>query len=397
MKRIIITSFFVLIIGLIPPIALYTWDAYARSNSDIARDIQLLLSLKGIYTGQLNGLCDVQTLQAIEKYGHTLTKTPTRIECSSQFLESLKNDMSAILAADTLPANRTAAQKSDATNEVSSISTRLAALETNNKNTNAAVKGISDSLSAYFVTQFDNLASIGVSAFATAIAIIIAFTALIGNLFIKDTVRAAHDQELDKAKSEHAKMLKLATTQLSANIYTAFGAHCINLYKDIPDPVTVPHRKNMYESYLDIAVHMTQRGYGQALELFKTQTDKPSIEQEDTMTVCLNNYAYFLAERSAQEHARAQEDKVKLGQLLPELERISVAKGKKSDWWAVKDTLVWAQLHLDHIEGQAAKAIIEEIINDSSVPEQFKEETRKRYIFFNKFPQNARRKVELFV
>jgi hypothetical protein len=397
MKRIIITLLLALIIAPIPPLALYTWDAYARSNSNIARDIQLLLSLRGFYTGQLNGLCDAQTLQAIEKYDHTLTKRLTRSECSLQFLGSLENDMSAILVADTSTAHRTMAKTPDETNDISTINARLAELETNYKNTNSALKGLSDSLSAYFVTQFDNLASVGVSAFVTAISIIIAFIALIGNVLIKDAVKAAHDQELTKAQAKHDKMLKLATTQLSAAIYTSFGAHCINLYKDIPDPATGVHRKNMYESYLDIAVHMTQRGYGQALELFKTQTDKPSIEQEDTMKVCLNNYAYFLAERSSRECARAQEDKVKLGQLLPELKRISDANGKKSGWWALQDTLVWVELHLGYKTGQDAKALIEGIILDSCVPEQFKEETRKRYIFFNQFPQNSGRKVELSV
>jgi hypothetical protein len=385
MKSTIITFLFAVIVSIAPSLILYTWEAYARSRSNITYEIQSMLSLRGVYTGKPNGLCDEQTIQAIEQY-RTRFKIPDGVECSTQFLESLKNDISATLAAATSTANSTVAKTPETISDTATINARLEALETNYKNTNSTVKNISDSLSSYFVTQFDNLASIGVSAFVTAISIIIAFTALIGNFFIKSAVEKAHEQELAKAQLALKSKITIVRLQAASHIFTTIGSYCENLYLSLKTP-DQEYQKELYEAYLDIAVNLTHYGFISSKELgkcIKEEKSEPDEKQTEILETCINNYAYFLAPKTLRESDDAQINKGELGKLLIELNKISAPKMLK--YWHVKHTIAWAKVHLDNKldKFDEFNRVIDELIADYNVPRSWKDAIRKKHALYRR-------------
>jgi hypothetical protein len=378
MKRTIITFLFAVIVSIAPSLILYTWEAYARSRSNITYEIQSILSLRGVYTGKPNGLCDEQTIQAIGKY-RTRFKIPDGVECSTQFLESLKNDISATLAAATSTAN-SAVAKTPETISDTTINARLEALETNYKNTNSTLKNISDSLSSHFVTQFDNLASIGVSAFVTAISIIIAFTALIGNFYIKSAVEKAHEQELAKTQSTLTSMIAIARSESGAHIYTALGNYCTGLYMTLKEPFK-GYQKDLYEGYVNLSADLTQYGFANSehlRQLIENNHSTPTDMQNAIMEICLNNYAYFLAPKTLQNNEGANSAKVELQKLLTQLERMNAIGSRKLDPWRLKDSIAWVKLHLNRNVKEFERAT-NLLIDDQDIPQSWKDEIRKKH------------------
>jgi hypothetical protein len=84
LKNLTSTVILMLLFFLYPPFVVYARISLTYENANIVRDAQLLLSLKGFYTGPLDGLCKTQTQQAIEKYKGLPTTTPPRLIALSQ-------------------------------------------------------------------------------------------------------------------------------------------------------------------------------------------------------------------------------------------------------------------------------------------------------------------------
>jgi hypothetical protein len=169
------------------PFTLYARDSYARDNANVARDTQLLLSLNGFYTGPIDGLCNAQTKQAIEKYQSTLVKTPLTkplgISCSVQLLETLKNDLSSVLTTDTSATRSGTTHAKNGINDtapINSLAAEIDDVKATIKNTNTALKGISDGISTHFITLFNNLATIGITSGLAALSVSVALLGFAG-------------------------------------------------------------------------------------------------------------------------------------------------------------------------------------------------------------------------
>jgi len=157
-----------------------------------------------------------------------------------------------------------------------------------------------------------------------------------------------------------------------------------------------PAKRPLYESYLDIAVIMAYNGYSSSQQINKIYDGSPANPEYDNMfTKCLNNYAYFLAERSGQSSLRGADDRVKLGALLNQIESLCENNAGKPLWWSYRDTLIWVELHLGKKTGDEARAELKKLLSDLSIPDDWKQRTKKRYKFYNSMAQNKDRQVDL--
>jgi len=367
----------------------------AQPEITATRDIQLLLSLGGYYSGPLGGVCDTQTLEAISKYKQTNPNLNLLIECNNHLLKVLKDDFRSAAASFSNGSDLNKAKEiGELRNEV--------------KNANAAIKGLSDSFSSQFVTQYNSLASIGVTTILTAIAIFIAS----GTLLIKTAVEESHKQllkessekltsEIDAAKGELLKVATTAHHQISARIASNFSGHCINLYKDNPKPQETDGKQppsyklsNIYESYLQIALGLGQDGYDSACAMensLKERLAEPTPEQQQVAAHCLNNYIFYLAQREE------KADEANVRRLLTRLEELAVQNRSDHKYWMdYQDTVIWVKLHLGDLSAEQARSAVESLISETSAPSAWRAAAKERYDFYDRFPSHTE-KVNLSV
>lgn len=383
------------------------YELFAHDNTNMIRDTQLLLEVNGVYKGKLDGNCSRQTLDAIERFEATLPNKALEVGCTDHFLQILKTNISTSIKADTSAATGNTPHNKNKTKDAAIAGTNQTTVEDLDARLNITIQSLeklNDRFSTQFVTQFNNLSQIGASAFVIAISMFFAFSALVGNLLIKDAVKAAHENELERTQSK----LNTSIKQAAAKIYSLFGCHCINLYKDLDvrppsDPQNANlvesqrRRQSLYESYLGIAIEMSQFGYSNCEEIQKSLGDlgeKISPDAQRTVAACLNNYVFYLAARCNIQGR--QEDKVKLGELIPKLIEIKKANAGKTIRWDVEDTLVWAELQLGNKDGSETKVEVVKFLADPTISDQWKGELKKRYKFHDdQFPAGDKRRVNL--
>ena len=397
-KSIFIIIPILLIIALLPPYSVYVHARNAIQRTNLARDIQLLLSLNGIYKGPMDGICGELTEQAIKKYYNILTNMPNGHICNNEVRDKITHDLGEIITTST--ARSHVSQMQDTSNDKDTLKSRVEELETKINNTNSTIKALGDSFSAHFVTQFNNLASIGVSAFVTAISIFIAFVALIGNLLIKDAVKAAHDREMEKTQTALADMMSIASAEIGADFFATLGGHCIDLYKDFPEPAG--RHQPQYKSYVSMAASIATDGYKYSLELKElmkkqkkvVEETKKDIEKrelkERKILVCLNNYVFYLAQNG---------DKHAVETVLNELIKIASDKKAKGDpdWYSLEDTIAWAKLHIGRYTATQTKNAVQLLIDNPDIDHQWKIETKVRYDLHDKCKSNENEKVKLLL
>ncbi len=397
---------------------------YAQEKTHITRDIQLLLSLGGYYAGQLDGVCNDKTLQAVNAYKGTLPNTPLLPECNNHLLQVLTGDVRTTLTTKTLPTRKTEQNQYVATDigATNSKLVELDAVKADLKNTNAALKGLSDNFSTHFITQYNSLAGIGVTTIIAAIAIFIAS----GTLLIKTSVEESHRILLAESKSELNRLIAVAKQEskdeltmivdvakrdlwertgashleLTAKIAANFSGHCINLYKDNPKPEESDGRQpptyktnQIYKSYLGIALALGYDGYKASLDLQKSLSDRksdPTPLQKTVIVRCLNNYLFYLAQRGH------KIDEPQIRQLLGELEQLADTNRDDPAWRDYKDTIAWAKLHLGEETAERTKSYIESLIRDTNAPQEWQLATKERYDFYDRFPSHTQ-KVNLVI
>lgn len=260
------------------------------------------------------------------------------------------------------------------------------------------LKKLRDNFSTMFVTQFSSLASIGVAAALTSISILIAAMVFISNIVINEKVKSTHAEEMAKTRVRLKEITEVYHHYTSAKIYRLFATHSINLYKDLPAPTT-GHQKNLYESYLNIAVDTAKTAYRSSEDLqecLRNQNLPASNEQKETIWACVNTYIFYLSERCNRgEH----EDMDTVVSILPKLVKIISEirdqREYRERWCNYQDTIAWANLHLGRKRAQETKNIVQELINLPDISPEWKSETKKRYDFFNKLQTEDENKVHL--
>jgi hypothetical protein len=166
-KNHIILSISILFLFFAPP--LYAKYNYSLETTNIIRDTQLLLSLNGVYTGPLDGICNAQTIKAINesRLAKTRFDKSREIDCNIESLEAIKPDLRSVLMADASTSSTATHNANDVNGTISitSLARDVDDVKTSIKNTNSALKGITDGFAANFFNQYNSLASIGITAF----------------------------------------------------------------------------------------------------------------------------------------------------------------------------------------------------------------------------------------
>jgi hypothetical protein len=410
------------------PLFTYAYQKSAIHGANLARDIQLLLSLKGLYAGPVDGQCDKETKLAIEKFETVVNNgSPSEANCNAGVLSDLKNDVKSILIAGTLVQNDSASRHKSET-----LSTEIDDLKVSIINTNAALKGITDGFATNLLNQYNSLASIGLTAFVAAIYATIGIIALTSTLlreFITNSVKQSHDKLFDdskinleilqqdansqteakltemveQAKKTVADSADIAHTALLTQIYGRLGGQIIYLYKDL----AAPHERHrsLFFSYLRIGAHIAKVGNQVAnklVELYGNQEIPP--EHKQYVLFCRNNFVFYVSSANDKylaiskdtvaegelEILERDEDDVKDVELcIAELEETVAQDRKNSYWLDIKDTIIWAKLSLGITSPGDCKAALEGMVNDTAISREWKRNLKKRYDFYDKFDEHT--------
>lgn len=391
----IVTLFFFIIL---PTSFIITRNVYALENTNVVRDIQLLLSLHGLYTGPIDGQCNDQTKQAITQYQKSSANwqgTESHdINCNVDSLNTIKADMGSLLNR----ANTQATSK-----EIEELKTRL-------NNTNAALKGITDGFASNFINQYNSLTSSGISAFITSISIIIALLSLASALLkdiIAKEVFGGSKKIVDNASEHLLALANIAHASLETKIYARLGGRIIlsqlvNFYKDHNCPAT---RRDRYMAYLEGGAHIATVGNNSANALIRLyQAKNWEIPDDDAkwINACKNNFIFYVsAINDTYFNISKSEDTIKnvgdVANTIKEFEAMLSDNLKTLSLADNQETLIWAKLCLGIITGQVAKAQIELLARDCTISDVWKREVKERYEFYDRFPEHAGNKVNFTI
>ena len=391
---------FLFIIG--EPFIRLAYNSYAFDNANIAREIQLLLSLSGVYPGPIDGRCDAQTKQAIAQYQKSLDNAQPnglQIDCNVELLDSIRNSIRTNISTALTNTNGAVNHKD------------IDEIKSNINNINAALKGITDGFASNFLSQYNSLASSGLSAFVAAISGTIAIIALASALlkdFIKEHINSNTERVIADAKDDLMGTATRAHASLATQIYARLGGRIMyrQLVPFYKDP-NCPHqfRRDRYESYLEAGVHISTIGNDSANDLAKLYKDKEiPIPDDDNKWIgaCRNNFIFYAS--SANDACftirRKGDDLKKLGDVaaaITDLERM-LLDGRKTEFSIhQKETLIWAKLCLGLITNVDAKNHIETLAQDADSTAEWWDDIQSRYRFYNRFPEHANNKVNLIV
>lgn len=423
-KSHIILSVSMLILLFTPP--LYAKYSYSLETTNIIRDTQLLLSLNGIYIDPIDGKCNDKTKQALKesKLAKTRFDKSVDITCNTESLEVINNDLRSVLMADASVTHSTATHNQNDVNDTTSItpaSRDINDIKASLRNTNSALKGITDGIATNFLNQYNSLASIGITIFIAAVSATIAIIALTSAILrdsINKRVEESHQKVLEEAKNKLLLEGNIMHTALFAEIYGRLGGQMINLYKDLGKPQNT--HKPLYLSYVRLCADISKVGNDVAnnlVELYGKQKTCIPDKHKQYIKFCRNNFVFYtsqandrylavapeIAHESENEVLERNEDDIKnVKRHIKELEKIAdeekiAAEQYMNNYWLdINDTIVWAKLCLGLLTAQQAKTALEQLMQDNDIGRQWKTALKKRYDLYDKFEEH-RDKVNLQV
>jgi hypothetical protein len=391
MGKIIATMLSALFFVLLIEIFVLVKTVHALDNTNAIRDAQLLLTLKRLYTGPIDGQCNTKTREAIADHEGIPDYTTT---ICSTFLEYFNEKLKSSISTD--PSNPSDIPRQSSAAEQNNIDQlALAKVRSDLDKTVATIQGLREGISTHFTTlAYNNATALG-TYFLSIIAILVAIISVGTTILVNTTktkIEGLHNSLLDRSqvslremienfRNEQLSSAKTARQELAANIYTQFAGHCINLYKDFREPAPAGNDNKIYSSYLNIAVELANNGYQNSnlmRESLRTRHEKPSTTQQAIITDSLNNFIFYLSSRGT------QEDSAKISRALPELQRI-IDQGQTIPlWYEYIDTMAWAKLHLGVRTAQETRAEIQRLFDNRAISHAWKIATKERYEFYDK-------------
>jgi hypothetical protein len=186
---------------------------------------------------------------------------------------------------------------------------------------------------------------------------------------------------------------------IGANIYATIAGQCIDLYKNLPKPACGGVHHDLYNSYVNMAVTIATVGYSYSQRLKEQldnqrdaqMTNKEKDRYEKILSVNLNNYLFYLAQRGR------KDDKEIVSGLLPSLEKIADDKQsqREKNWWYYKETVLWANLHLKRATAKETGQAVQLLLDLDQVDYEWKKDTAAHYDLHNRLCTQASDKVIL--
>ncbi|UJP00089.1 MAG: peptidoglycan-binding protein [Nitrosomonas sp.] len=342
-------------IVLLSPAAIYAQDS---DDKDI-HYLQRILTLKGMYTGPIDGISGPETNNAIRLYKKQIG-WPVTNQISDQLIERLREEEKSIL-----PNTNSELPNSLNEEKLAALAQELKETQENLKNTNEALRTITNNMSDHFINNFNNLFTLLLSILAIVVT---AFSVWLGWY-----IPRFQEEITDKVRKAHDEMLRLTESRVSARVLTDFSAHCIYLYKDIDKSDT------KYKNYLDMAISLS----GLAFDKAENLTDDSSLTGEDkkVKSACLNNRIYYLLERGTDKDKWEAEKHFKDLQDVAEEHEKSLITG----WWSVKETLAWAMLKLYPDKKNEIKKIIQSLLTNSSLDAKWVSDLHNKWEKIDRF------------
>lgn len=347
-------------IVLLSPAAIYAQDS---DDKDI-HYLQRMLTLKGMYTGPIDGIAGPETNNAIRLYKKQIGWHVTN-QISDLLIERLREEEKSI----SPNTNHKPDQLNSLGNEekLAALTQELKETKAGLQNTNAEFKILKDSISANFFNSYTGLVAILITTIGIALGLLGALLAW-GIPKIEDRIK----KEVIKA---HRGMLRLTENRVSARVLTDFSAHCIYLYKDIDKSDA------KYKNYLDMAISLSGLGFNKAENLTTDDSSLTDDEDKKVKNACLNNRIYYLLERGT------DKDKLEAEKHFKDLQDVASEHEKSSitGWWSVKETLAWAMLKLYPEKKDEIRKIIQSLLNNSNLDAKWVSDLHNKWEKIDRF------------
>ncbi|MBG0797566.1 hypothetical protein IYX23_07780 [Methylocystis sp. L43] len=372
------------IVALTPSITLYAHESANAREKGATKAIQASLYLKGLYDGPIDGTCNAKTLAGLSNYAARVENRTVEAKktCNADALAMLR--ASEIKIAATAPPKDTVTGAKD---DVGDLKRDIA-------NQQKAIEDLTAKFGDQFASQFHNLATVGISTLITAISILIAFIAFIGNVALKDAVKAAHEAEMVRARNQLDSLTKLANDRIHASVYGTISGQFVDIYKSIPNPRG--EQSNLLRSYLNSAIVMSKIAFDSADALVtkldslsSVVSDSDKQQYVETRVRCMNNYAFYLAQRGL------ERDKIRVEEFLSEMIKTADTRkqNRESYWWAFEDTVVWVRLNLGLIHADQAAVVVQALLDGDCADADWKKGTVANYRMYNALKGDAEDQV----
>jgi|CXWL01.1.fsa_nt_gi hypothetical protein len=368
-------------IVLLSPAAIYAQDS---DDKDI-HYLQRILTLKGMYTGPIDGIAGPETNNAIRLYKKQIGWHVTN-QISDLLIERLREEEKSI----SPNTNHKPDQSNSLGNEekLAALAQELKKTKKDLKNTNERLQKITDDLSNYFITTFYQLIGSLLAIFSVAVTISI--------VVISYYLRKLQKSIIKLVKKTHEEERIYSRYSISAGVLATVSGHCINLYKDID--ISDKKRWPLYDSYLQIGRSMSYHSYKNAEELEKTVAKLSKEEEEKKKEIInwsKNNVLFYITTPFLNKKDVTNKETIrKIYDELKEVYKISNEDTNNNLWWEFKETLLWAEYNMGYDETSNIEKKIQSLVDDRNIPFEWREKAYERYAKHDPRPE-CNKKVTL--
>jgi len=374
-----------------PSVIFAAYNSNAFDNANVVRDTQLLLAVTGLYTGPIDGQCNPQTKHAIAQYQGTSKRSydSNDLDCNTEILNTIK------------------AELTDKLQTITSSPKDIDEIKTSLKNTNAALKGLTDGFASNFLSQYHSLASSGISAFVAAISGTIAIIGLASAL-LKDFIKEHINSHISEASKHLRDTAQREHTTLAAQIYARLAGRILySQLKNFYDDNTCPqqtNRRDRYMGYLEGGSHISTVGNNTAndlISLYKENNEEIPDDAYKWINACRNNFIFYIAsENDVSFNKSNTEESIKnvgdAAKAITELDKMLLDDRKKDFLLDNKETLIWAKLCLGLLRARDVKTQIELLARNTNATTKWKKDVQARYDFYDRFTEHTE-KVDLSI
>jgi len=344
-------------------------QVYAQHYSDnkIVRDIQLMLTQKGIHAGEnkeaikIDGIYGPQTEAGIKEY-----ERQNNMEETGKPSEDLRSRLYEDVKSLTNNNNTNEDKK------LAALAQELNETKENLKNTNEALKTITDNMSDHFINNFNNLFTLLLSILAIVVT---AFSVWLGWY-----IPIVQEEIANKVEQAHQNMITKTDNRVTAGVLLSISSHCINLYKDM-NIIDTKNTKQiiLYDSYLEIAKNISFRGYEKARSLEKIEP-KLTPEDKEIINWSKNNRLFYITTPFINKNKKDIVDDTDIRNIYNELSKVYKTYTKDdSYWWYMEETLIWAEYNMGYKSTSEIEKKIHSLLADPYIPNEWKDETKERY------------------
>lgn len=327
----------------------YPFLLYADNiDKNTVRDVQLMLALKGIHKGAIDGITGPVTSNAIEEY-QRIHKMVVTGEVSGPLRDELYKDIDSLLESKTN--NQTNKSEGEQIKEpintheeIKSLAEELRRTKNDLQNTNVALKGMNDGIAGHFVSNFRDLVAVVGTGMGIALALI--------GIFIAYGVPKLADYIQNEVSLAHKKELVLTGSKINWGVYTNLSHAFYRYYRGFEDR---GHRG--FQSGVDLAIWFSDG----AVAFADKMPDDP--EKQDMKEYAEQHRAYHYASQKAPSPLNRQ---IALN-LVPQIKGLAdkYYTNKNSKWINCKDTVAWILIRLGDEKQQAqGKRVLEELLEE---------------------------------